>query len=151
MWGYSERADAPIEPRLSEQWFLRYPKVDEALAAVRSGTIRFTPERWTKVYEHWMTNIQDWCISRQLWWGHRIPVWYHRGDPAAAACRHRSAARSGELEAGRGRPRHVVQFLALAVRDDGRADPREVLPDKRPRHRARHHFPLGGPDDHGGS
>ncbi|SRR5579862_573551 len=77
--GYSERADVPIEPRLSEQWFLRYPKVAEALEAVRGGAIRFTPERWTKVYEHWMTNIQDWCISRQLWWGHRIPVWY-RGE-----------------------------------------------------------------------
>ncbi len=80
--GYSERADVPIEPRLSEQWFLRYPKVSEALDAVTGGAIRFQPERWGKIYEHWMTNIQDWCISRQLWWGHRIPVWYRRDDPA---------------------------------------------------------------------
>ena len=78
--GYSERADVPIEPRLSEQWFLRYPQVPTALEAVTSGKIRFVPERWAKIYEHWMTNIQDWCISRQLWWGHRIPVWYRRDD-----------------------------------------------------------------------
>ena len=80
--GYSERADVPIEPRLSEQWFLRYPQVPAALEAVTSGKIRFVPERWAKIYEHWMTNIQDWCISRQLWWGHRVPVWYLQDDPS---------------------------------------------------------------------
>ena len=83
--GYSERADVPIEPRLSEQWFIRYPKIDEAKRAVTAGIIRFHPERWTKTYLHWLDNIQDWCVSRQLWWGHRIPVWYRkggdRGDP----------------------------------------------------------------------
>lgn len=77
--GYSERADVPIEPRLTWQWWLRYPRVEEAKAAVRDGAIRFHPERWSKVYLHWLENIQDWCISRQLWWGHRIPVWYRRG------------------------------------------------------------------------
>jgi len=81
--GYSERADVPIEPRLTEQWWLRYPKVEEAKAAVRDGHIKFHPERWSKVYLHWLENIQDWCISRQLWWGHRIPVWYRKcGDRA---------------------------------------------------------------------
>jgi valyl-tRNA synthetase len=80
--GYSERADVPIEPRLSEQWFLKYPRVPAALEAVTSGKIRFVPERWAKIYEHWMTNIQDWCISRQLWWGHRVPVWYRLDDPS---------------------------------------------------------------------
>ncbi len=84
--GFSERADVPIEPRLSEQWFIRYPKVEEAKRAVTAGIIRFHPERWTKTYLHWLENIQDWCVSRQLWWGHRIPVWYRRGadrnDPA---------------------------------------------------------------------
>jgi len=74
--GFSERADVPVEPRLSEQWFLKYPKTVEARAAVKDGLIRFFPERWEKVYDHWLENIQDWCISRQLWWGHRIPVWY---------------------------------------------------------------------------
>jgi valyl-tRNA synthetase len=77
--GYSERADVPIEPRLTEQWWLRYPKIEEAKAAVRDGHIKFYPERWSKVYLHWLENIQDWCISRQLWWGHRIPVWYRKG------------------------------------------------------------------------
>jgi len=74
--GFSERADVPVEPRLSEQWFLKYPKTVEARDAVRNGLIRFFPKRWEKVYDHWLENIQDWCISRQLWWGHRIPVWY---------------------------------------------------------------------------
>jgi valyl-tRNA synthetase len=77
--GYSERSDVPIEPRLTWQWWLRYPRVEEAKAAVRGGVIRFHPERWAKVYLHWLENIQDWCISRQLWWGHRIPVWYRKG------------------------------------------------------------------------
>jgi len=83
--GYSERADVPVEPRLSEQWFLKYPCVEQARSAVAgvgdpgSDRIHFHPERWAKVYDHWMGNIQDWCISRQLWWGHRIPVWYHKG------------------------------------------------------------------------
>ena len=76
--GYSERADVPIEPRLTWQWWLRYPRIEEAKAAVRDGHIKFHPERWSKVYLHWLENIQDWCISRQLWWGHRIPVWYHK-------------------------------------------------------------------------
>lgn len=73
--GFSERADVPIEPRLSEQWFLKYPSVAEAKAVVANGEMKFYPDRWAKVYDHWMENIQDWCISRQLWWGHRIPVW----------------------------------------------------------------------------
>ena len=81
--GFSERAGVPIEPRLSEQWFLKYPKVEEARAAVGpKSAIHFRPERWETVYQHWLENIQDWCISRQLWWGHRIPVWYARTDPA---------------------------------------------------------------------
>jgi valyl-tRNA synthetase len=79
--GYSERARVPIEPRLSEQWFLRYPQVERTLEAIRSGEIQLRPERWIKNLEHWIENIQDWCISRQLWWGHRIPVWYHRSEP----------------------------------------------------------------------
>jgi len=73
--GFSERADVPIEPRLSEQWFLKYPSVPQSKNCVATGAMRFYPERWAKVYDHWMTGIQDWCISRQLWWGHRIPVW----------------------------------------------------------------------------
>ncbi len=75
--GYSERGNVPIEPRLSEQWFLKYPRVAEAKAVVGEGRMRFYPDRWAKVYDHWLEGIQDWCISRQIWWGHRVPVWYH--------------------------------------------------------------------------
>jgi valyl-tRNA synthetase len=76
--GFSDRSDVPIEPRLSEQWFLRYPKTKEALAVVRDHLIRFFPAHWEKVYAQWLENIRDWCISRQVWWGHRIPAWYRK-------------------------------------------------------------------------
>ncbi|HOI28838.1 MAG TPA: valine--tRNA ligase [Melioribacteraceae bacterium] len=77
--GYSQRGNVPIEPYLSEQWFMRMEKLARpALDAVLEGKVNFYPEHWVKTYEHWMTNIRDWCISRQLWWGHRIPVWYHK-------------------------------------------------------------------------
>lgn len=76
--GFSDRSDVPIEPRLSEQWFLRYPKTKEALAVVRDQLIRFFPAHWEKVYAQWLENIRDWCISRQVWWGHRIPAWYRK-------------------------------------------------------------------------
>jgi valyl-tRNA synthetase len=74
--GFSDRSEVPIEPRLSEQWFLRYPKTKEALAVVKKHLICFFPRHWEKVYAQWLENIQDWCISRQVWWGHRIPAWY---------------------------------------------------------------------------
>jgi len=83
--GFSDRGGVPIEPRISEQWFLRYPKVEEAKRAVEQGMIRFHPDRWKKTYLHWLDGIQDWCISRQLWWGHRIPVWYKKGIDREAA------------------------------------------------------------------
>jgi valyl-tRNA synthetase len=78
--GFSERSDVPIEPRISEQWFLRYPKTKEALAVVRDHLIRFFPRHWEKVYAQWLENIRDWCISRQVWWGHRIPAWYRKSQ-----------------------------------------------------------------------
>jgi valyl-tRNA synthetase len=78
------RCDTIVEPRLSEQWFVRMkPLAAPALQASRDGRVRFTPDRWTKVYEYWLENIRDWTISRQLWWGHRIPVWYCENSECA--------------------------------------------------------------------
>ncbi len=88
--GYSERGDVPVEPRLSEQWFVKMQELAApALKAVEDGDIRFHPDRWVKTYRHWMTNIKDWCISRQLWWGHRIPAYYCAGCGECVVARER--------------------------------------------------------------
>lgn len=86
--GICDRCKTVVEPRLSEQWFLRIqPLAEKAIAAVEQGAIRFTPDQYRKIYLNWMTNIHDWCLSRQLWWGHRIPAWQ------CAACRQMTVAR----------------------------------------------------------
>ena len=73
----SQRTDAVVEPMLSDQWFVRMDGMAKAgLEAVAKGETRFVPEEWSKIYNQWLGNIQDWCISRQLWWGHQIPAWY---------------------------------------------------------------------------
>ncbi|MCM1152539.1 MAG: valine--tRNA ligase [Muribaculum sp.] len=75
--GHSERTDEVIEPKLSTQWFVKMDGMaKEALKAVESDDIKFVPSKFKNIYRHWMTNIKDWCISRQLWWGHRIPAWF---------------------------------------------------------------------------
>ena len=92
--GHCQRCGTVIEPLLSTQWFVRIaPLAERALEAVHQGRTTFVPENWTRTYEEWMTNIHDWCISRQLWWGHRIPAWHcddcgavHVAEEAPAAC-----------------------------------------------------------------
>ncbi len=86
--GHCDRCKTVVEPRLSMQWFVKIqPLADKAIAAVKEGHIRFTPEMYAKTYFEWMNNIHDWCISRQLWWGHRIPAWH------CATCRKVTVAR----------------------------------------------------------
>lgn len=79
--GHCYRCHTIVEPYLSKQWFVKMkPLAEKAIQAQRDGKVKFIPERWTKVYLSWLENIRDWCISRQIWWGHQIPVWYCEGD-----------------------------------------------------------------------
>ena len=86
--GRGYRSKAVIEPRLSKQWFVKIaPLAAQAKAAVESGEIRILPQTpWEGIYFNWMNNVRDWCISRQLWWGHRIPIWYKKSDPSVMIC-----------------------------------------------------------------
>ena len=91
--GLSQRSGAVVEPRLSTQWFVKIqPLADKAIEAVEKGYIRFTPDQYRKTYEEWMRNIHDWCVSRQLWWGHRIPAWH------CAVCNHITVARTAPAQ-----------------------------------------------------
>jgi len=100
--GHCERCSTPIEPLISTQWFVRMRGLaDRAIEAVREGRIEFIPERWTKLYFDWLENIRDWCISRQLWWGHRIPIWYGPDDRAFAAHSEEEAHEKARAHYGR--------------------------------------------------
>jgi valyl-tRNA synthetase len=157
--GHCQRCETIVEPMLSTQWFVKMePLARPAIEAVEQGKTRFVPESWSKTYFHWMRNIRDWCISRQLWWGHRIPAWTctalrqdHGGSGGADRLRR---LRSGQPQARRRCARHLVLILALAVRDAGLAqgDPRaqDLLSDQRARYRVRHPVLLGRSHDDGG-
>ncbi|HEV7232304.1 MAG TPA: valine--tRNA ligase [Bacteroidia bacterium] len=114
--GYSERTDAVIEPKLSMQWFLKMDKVSKpALENVLNGEIRLIPDKFQNTYKHWMENVHDWCISRQLWWGQRIPAWYNeKGDFVVAKTQAEAISGFKELNAKRtaeGKPALPVENL----------------------------------------
>jgi valyl-tRNA synthetase len=99
--GHCQRCHTIVEPLLSEQWWVKMkPLAEPAMAAVREGRIQIVPERFDKVYYHWMENIRDWCISRQLWWGHRIPVWYGPDKQAFAARNEQDAQAQAAIHYG---------------------------------------------------
>ena len=131
-----DRTNVVIEPMLTDQWFVAMSKpgadgksiTEKALEAVHSGEIKFYPENWVNTYNQWLNNIQDWCISRQLWWGHQIPAWYGDNGQVFVAQQRRSPgpgrsrqgkATAGPLTARRRRARHLVLLRPVAVLDPG--------------------------------
>ena len=155
---HGDRSGAVIEPWLTDQWYVDAKTLAKpAIEAVEDGRIRFVPERWTSTYFEWMRNIQPWCVSRQLWWGHRIPAWYgpdghvfvatseaEAEEQAAPALR-----QGGTAEPRRGRAGYLVQLGPLALLDPRLARAhrraRDLLPQQRPDHGLRHHLLLGRP------
>ena len=113
--GRSQRSGAVIEPMLMEQWWVKAkPLADAAIAAVEQGKTKFVPEHYTKTFMHWMTNIEDWCISRQLWWGHQIPAYYC----ATATSRSHATRRARAARAARAR---CVRTTTSSIRGSRRA------------------------------
>ena len=154
--GKCERCGTVVEPRLSEQWFIKIkPLADRARAAVESGEITIVPENYRTIYLNWMNNIHDWCVSRQLWWGHRIPAWTC-GRLQRGHCRARGAGEVYEVRregrAGCGCARYMVFVGVVAVYDAGLAgeDARSggFLSDDAANHGVRDSFLLGGAHDH---
>ena len=116
-----------LEPFLTEQWYLNVqPLADKAIAAVEQGRTKFVPENWAGVYFSWMRNIRPWCISRQLWWGHQIPIWYYfEQDEGSAKIRSYFDCCRGES----GRPRDSSSYLYVvaAPEEVGESrDPKEI-------------------------
>lgn len=106
--GHSERTNAVIEPRLSQQWFLKMKEISKpALDAVLNGEIKLIPDKFINTYKHWMENVHDWCLSRQLWWGHRIPAWYDDKGNFVVAATHEEALKKYRV----GHPTSVISQL----------------------------------------
>lgn len=107
--GTSERTGAVVEPRLSMQWFLKMDTISKpALEHVLDGTIKFHPDKFVNMYRHWMENVKDWCISRQLWWGHQIPAWYDEKGNCIVARTEEDARKEYETKFGHA-PNHLKQ------------------------------------------
>ena len=145
---HGDRSNVVIEPFLTDQWYVDAKTLAKpAIDAVKRGRTVFVPKNWENTYFHWMENIQPWCISRQLWWGHQIPAWYGPDGKVFVAEEEAQAAALAKEEYGKSRrahprrrcPRHLVLLRAMAVlharlarRDAGGE---ALLPDRRSRHR----------------
>ena len=123
---HGDRSNVVIEPFLTDQWYVNAKELAKpAIAAVREGKTTFVPKNWEKTYFDWMENIQPWCISRQLWWGHQIPAWYGPDGRAFVGLTEAEAltqaakhyGRPNRAHARRGRARHLVLIRAVAVLD----------------------------------
>ena len=157
--GHCSRCGTVVEPMLSLQWFVKVgPLVVPAIEAVRDGSTRFIPQRWEKNYLHWMENLRDWCISRQLWWGHQIPAWYCDacGETMVAVDESTICTACGGTELTREEDvldtwfsSALWPFSTLGWPDETRG-PRNLLSHQCPRHRLRHHHVLGVEDDDDG-
>ena len=156
--GHCSRSGNRVEPLVSLQWFCEMGELAApAIAAVREGRVRFIPKSRERIFFDWMEQIRPWCVSRQLWWGHQLPVWYCSCGETIVQAEPPTHCPTLRLVRARARPRrarHLVLVGALAVRDARlarrhAADAR-VLPGPRAVHGARHHQPLGRADDHAG-
>ena len=157
--GHCYRCQTVVEPSLSRQWFVKMaPLAEPAIRAVETGKIRIIPSQWEKTYFEWMRNIRDWCISRQIWWGHRIPAWYC--DPCGETVVSRTTPTGCPRCGGALRQETDVldtwfssglwPFSTLGWPEKTKALG-VVLSDGVPGHRVRYPVLLGGPDDHAGA